>query len=119
VKKADWILLAFVAILLPSLYATLWHGSDPGETVRIVAAGHNPVSLPLDRNQRLSVQGAIGTSVIEVRNGKARFVSSPCAGKVCIHSGWLHSGGEFAACLPNRISIEIAGVHNKYDSLNF
>jgi hypothetical protein len=54
-----------------------------------------------------------------VHDGRIRFVASPCTGKQCIHSGWLDNDGEFAACLPNLISITITGRNPRFDSINF
>ena len=119
-KRADWLLLALLLGFLPWLYVTLWaDGQSEGEYVRITAAGQTPISLPLDRDGEVAVHGPLGDSIIEVRDGKARFKDSPCSGKVCIHAGWLHAGGEFAACLPNHVAIEITGGTTRYDSINF
>jgi hypothetical protein len=67
----------------------------------------------------LEIDGPLGASRIEIRNGRARFISSPCRGKVCIHSGWLEHTGELTACLPNRVSIQLLGQHPRFDAVNF
>ena len=77
------------------------------------------ITLPLSGEQRVSVHGPLGDSVIEIRDGRVRFVSSPCNGKQCVHSGWLSHSGELAACLPNGIMVSVMGRERRYDSINF
>jgi len=116
---ADRVVLLFTLILLPTLYASLWHDAGAGESLRIITASGEE-TLPLNQgNQELSIDGPLGTSVISIENGQARFIHSPCRGKQCIHSGWLARGGDFAACLPNRVSITVIGRDPSYDSLVF
>ena len=80
------------------------------------------IQAPLNRNATYRVPGSLGISEVEVRDGRVRFVSSPCRGKQCVHSGWAQRGGEFVACLPNRVSFTVlgAGAHGDYyDSISF
>jgi hypothetical protein len=119
VTRADWVLAVLALVLLAILYSVFWHRGAQGEQVEIWAAGQKPMMLPLNRDRLVHVHGALGDSVIEIRNGKARFHSSPCSTKICIHAGWQSRGGETAACLPNRVSIEIIGDRPEYDSINF
>jgi hypothetical protein len=49
-------------------------------------------------------------------------VRSPCVGQQCVHSGWAQRGGEFIACVPNRVSLVVLGRGaggDYYDSINF
>jgi hypothetical protein len=117
--RADWIAVTLALALLPALYAGLWQVGGPGQSVEIWTPDHKPMILPLDQERTVHVHGPLGNSVIEIHDGKARFLSSPCAAKTCIHAGWQSRGGETAACLPNRVSIEILGGKQRYDSINF
>ena len=45
--------------------------------------------------------------VVEVDGPRARVISSPCRDKLCIHAGWLERPGDIAACLPQRVVVEI------------
>jgi len=38
---------------------------------------------------------------------------------VAVRQGWLEQAGEVAVCLPNEVSVELAGSRKKYDSLNY
>jgi hypothetical protein len=117
--RADWTALILAAALLPVLYAHYWHSEGPAAEVRITANGQPEITLPLTGKRRFAVHGPLGDSVIEIRDGRVRFVSSPCNGQQCVHSGWLAHAGELAACLPNGIVVSILGRDRHYDSINF
>lgn len=118
--RADLIVVAFALVLLPSLYMTLWGGGGPGDTVRIVDASGTETIASLGEARTLAFDGPLGESIIEIRDGAARFVASPCRGKHCIHAGWQRDGGDVTACLPNRITLAVAPAGPpRYDSINF
>lgn len=117
--RADYIVVFFALILLPFLFVRYWQAPAQGETAEILVGSDKKIEVSLNKDQQLNVEGPLGTSVIEVHDGKVRFVSSPCRGKQCIHSGWLQHSGDFAACLPNRISVAVLGEHRLYDAINF
>lgn len=116
--RADrWVVAASV-IGIASLYAWLWQPGEAGAVVEISVAGQPNKVLPLNHNQVVTVQGRTGASVLEIRDGQVRFSHSPCREKICIRSGWLSKGGDFAACLPNGVSAYIPGAE-AYDAINF
>ncbi|NIQ96240.1 MAG: NusG domain II-containing protein, partial [Desulfuromonadales bacterium] len=47
---------------------------------------------------------------LEIENGTARIVDSPCPYKVCISMGEISRRGEIIACVPNRLLVQVAGV---------
>ncbi|VAX12146.1 hypothetical protein MNBD_GAMMA24-1981 [hydrothermal vent metagenome] len=116
--RADIVLLLIAVLALPFIYLYYWQPTTAGTTVRIMRGETLVRELALDNDQEISIKGPLGTSRLQIKNGKIRFISSPCTGKVCIHTGWLSHSGDFTACLPNRISIEIMG-QGEYDSMNF
>ena len=117
--RADWWVVILAVALLPALYARYWGDGGPAESVHITASDQPDITVPLSSNHRFTVHGPLGDSVIEVRDGRVRFVSSPCNGKQCVHSGWLSHAGELAACLPNGIMVSVLGRDRRYDSINF
>jgi len=116
--RADYYVVLFAALLLPYLYLTQWTGDEAGITASIMN-GDKTTQVSLAHDHTLEIDGALGTSIIEIEEGKIHFAASPCLGKQCIHSGWLQHAGEFAACLPNRISIAVLGEEPRFDSINF
>jgi len=116
--RADIILLFATIIALPFIYLHYWQASSIGANVRIFHDETLIEELALNKDQEITVKGTIGTSKLQIKDGKIRFIDSPCAAKVCIHKGWLRHSGDFNACLPNRVSIEIMG-QGEFDSMNF
>lgn len=123
---ADGIVLAGSILLLGYLYLHYWGGED-GRAARfahIAGGAHGPVELDLARGsaRQVEIAGRLGPTLIQVETGRVRFLASPCAGKQCVRAGWLELNGDFAACLPNGISIQImdhSGQANRFDSLVF
>lgn len=63
--------------------------------------------LSSDGTVVIPVEGPLGTTIVEVVGGRAHVVSSPCPDKVCVHMGWLQRVGDYSACLPNRVLVEV------------
>jgi len=116
---ADKIVVALALLLLPFLYIEFWGNSSQGEAVQIRSANSEDITLPLDQDKRLQIKGALGSSTIEIKNRQVRFIDSPCQGKQCITSGWLHKDGQLAACLPNGVTVQIIGRDQRFDAVNF
>ena len=68
----------------------------------------------------LSFFNLFGESSIQVESGKAKFLDSPCENKNCIQSGEISVNGQWAACLPNGIFINIEGKNkeNTFDAVS-
>jgi len=118
-RRADYGVVLLAIGVLIAVYGTYWRPQQAGTTARISVGRNEVMDVSLKRDQRLPIHGQLGTSVIEVHDGKVRFIDSPCRGKQCIHAGWLQHDGDFAACLPNGISITVGGGRRSYDSINF
>ena len=117
--RADMIVVILAVALLPFLYMTYWGPSQQADELRVMVNGKETLAISLHENKHITVPGPLGASVIDIHDGKARFVSSPCRGKQCVRTGWLGQGGEFAACLPNRVSIAVIAQEQRYDSIVF
>jgi hypothetical protein len=117
--RADRIVVVLAAALLPGLYVLLWAPAAPADAVEVRVADREVARIPLDHDQRLKVQGLLGPSEIEVHHGRVRFLHSPCNAKTCVLSGWHVHGGDIAACLPNRISLQIVSRNPRFDALNY
>ena len=113
-----WIFAAALVWVALS-YAVFWRPSAPADRLILSAPDGREEITDLSGQRMLEIKGRLGISRIEIRDGQARFVTSPCHGKYCIHSGWLRRGGDISACLPNGISLEMAGADRSYDSVNY
>lgn len=116
---ADGLVITLAAVAIGALYAVLWSPQANGLEVEIWRAGERLQQLSLGEDRRLDIDGSLGSSTIEIKQGQARFVASPCHNKVCILSGWQQHAGDMAACLPNQLSLRIVGRDPRYDAINF
>ena len=112
------------ALMLAAVLVGLswWVGTSPNgapTVLRIHSAGGEVIELPLDQDRRVEVSGPLGATLIEVANGRARVLDSPCTARLCIRTGWLSRNGAVTACLPNQVLLEIAGEERRYDSVIF
>lgn len=117
--RADWLLLIAVIGSLPLLYTHFWFQDEIARYLQVQEGNQPARIIPLDRDAEVLLEGPLGTSTVEIRDARARFLDSPCPGKHCIQAGWLTASGELAACLPNRISIQLVGMHPRFDAINF
>lgn len=113
----DKVVIAAAFAFVFALYFFIW-GSGQAYRAEIRVGGQDPLSISLREDQIIKVNGAIGESVIEVKDGAVRFVSSPCDAKICIKSGWLKHAHELAACLPNGVTVHVQG-EEVFDAINF
>lgn len=101
--------LLVVVVILVALSFLLLLRQDSGG--RVVVRSDNKIVFvaPLDRDQRVELEGPLGITVLQIENGAARIVSSPCAHKICIHMGEARHTGDLLACVPNKLVVTIEG----------
>lgn len=77
---------------------------------------------PLDQPRQVRLKGPLGETELEIREGKACILSSPCSHKVCIGMGRIAAAGELLACVPNHLLVRIEGEppeeNDDYDLLS-
>ena len=115
----DVLVMVSALILLGFLYSHYWREAYFGNQAAILVGGKHWANVDLFQNQWINVTGALGVSKLQVKDGKSRFVQSPCDGKQCIYQGWISQGGELAVCLPNKVSVQILSADPRFDSINF
>ncbi|MBI5429269.1 MAG: NusG domain II-containing protein [Nitrosomonadales bacterium] len=118
IKPGDWLTLLLGGASVALVTLGLWSG-DLADRAIIRSGGKIFRVVPLSRDQKIEVPGPLGTSVIAIEKRKARIASDPSPRQYCVRQGWLQQAGEIAICLPNQVSVELAGSQKKYDSLNY
>jgi hypothetical protein len=128
-----WVVGAALA-LVASLYVWIWGGASgsnaggsntaggsdaAGVVAEVVIAGHPVEAIDLARDGEVEVHGRMGPSRLLVQDRRVRFLASPCRGKQCIRSRWLAHEGDFAACLPNSVAVEVLGPERGLDAINY
>jgi hypothetical protein len=63
----------------------------------------------LSKGRIAHFEGPLGVTRIEIRDGKARILRSPCKLKVCIKSGYIHYSDLISVCLLNRVAVRVEG----------
>ena len=107
--------IAIGAVVGVSLFA--YNGRTAAGEVRIES--DNGVFLyTLDQPRQLAMEGPIGETLIEIDEGRVRVIESPCRDKICIAAGWLETGSQWAACLPNRVFVRVEGKQHDHDEVD-
>ncbi len=114
----DRILIISSILVILYLFHTLW-SNEQAAKVQIRLGDTVYATYSLNQQRDIPVHGTMGTAVIHIAQGKARFAKSPCRNQYCVHQGWLTRAGQAAICLPNQISLELIGDSKPYDSLNY
>jgi hypothetical protein len=104
--------------LLAATTQWAWNG-EHGDTAVIRAAGQVVETVALTHAQRVSVNGPLGATTIEIEPGRARVARDPSPRQLCVKQGWLTQSGQAALCLPNQVSLEIRGRTVAYDTLGY
>jgi hypothetical protein len=55
----------------------------------------------------IPVEGPLGTTIVEVSQGRVRVLSSPCPEHICMNTGWISKTGQLIVCMPNRIVVRL------------
>jgi len=102
-KRGDFLILlacliAAGALFVPRLFA-------PPAGTAIVTFGEVRQEFALQENLTWEINGV----VIEIYDGRARIVSSPCRDQLCVKAGWVTRPGEAAICLPQRVVLQVKG----------
>ncbi|MFW5992256.1 MAG: NusG domain II-containing protein [Halanaerobiaceae bacterium] len=67
----------------------------------------------------IKVTGPIGTSIIEIRQGRVRMKEAPPEDphKICEKTGWISEPGPRIICVPNKITIWIETEETDLDGI--
>ena len=112
IKIQDLVIIIPALALVITSFFTAYSGKAVQSNVNIKAENKEWI-FPLDADEILTVRGPLGDTVLEIHNKKARILSSPCANQTCVTSGAIDSQGQWSACLPNRVMLQIAPAHGK------
>ncbi len=101
-KKADFIVLGFVAILL-----LVWGMfASGGEEVSIYVDSEVYKTISLRENTTINIETEYGKTAVVVAGGEVFIKETDCPNKLCKKSA-ISKAGQSIVCLPNRVSILI------------
>ena len=118
-KPGDWLILFLCLLLVPLSWSMAQSNSGVMAAIEITVGDQPAVVYPVKEQQQITVAGDLGDSVVEIRNGRVRMISSPCNGKICILSGWHQHSGDNIICLPNKVGVSLISHQERYDGINF
>lgn len=110
-------ILLFTALSVSMLFLPSRARSGP-TAIAVEVSGKRALTIGLDEEGTREVDGPLGTTSIEVRQGQARILSSPCPLKICQRAGWIAAAGEMVVCLPNEVVVRMAGRRPGVDALS-
>ncbi len=108
-------LLIVVAVLV-ALSFLLPLSQSTGARVIVSSEDRVIFVAPLNKAQRVELEGPLGITVLQIENGSAWIVSSPCLHKICIGMGKVSHTGDLLACLPNHLVVRIEGARAEEDA---
>ncbi|MDZ7270921.1 MAG: NusG domain II-containing protein [candidate division KSB1 bacterium] len=106
---ADRLLLGALLALSALSFAAVNQMRSAGETVVVQAGNREFYRGPLRQEQRLVVDGPVGTTIVEVHDGAAWVSASDCPMHLCVRMGKISRAGEVVVCIPNRVVVRIEG----------
>ena len=101
--------IVFLILCNAGLFYYFGAGFNKGDWVVIEVDAKRVSRFPLRMDHVAHVQGPLGTTEVEIKNGRARIVRSPCKLKVYIKSGYIQYADRLSACLPNKVVVRIEG----------
>ena len=114
IKVADWGIVTTALFLLIASFAFAYSGGNDNSELSIKS--ENDIFVyPLDTTDTISISGPIGETIVEINEGRAKIISSPCLNKSCITMGQVYLPGQWSACLPNGILLYISEGKRKSD----
>ena len=108
-NRYDKFLIILLVLFNAGLFYYFGAGFNKGDWVVIQVAEKNVARFPLSADRIVQVEGPLGITEVEISQGRARIVRSPCTLKVCIKSGYIQYADRLSACLPNKVVVRIEG----------
>jgi hypothetical protein len=108
-NRRDIWLLGGVIVLAAIIYGAFYCGRSDVGTAQITVDGVMVRQVDLSRDDEFALDENPRVH-FQVRRGAIAFIESDCPDKVCIHSGFLDTPGQTAACLPNKVLLYIYGT---------
>jgi hypothetical protein len=108
IKPLDFVVLAASLALILCSGLAVYTGAESGSRVVIQGSGKTWV-FPLEAEERISVPGPLGETVVTIAGGQALVLSSPCDNQLCVAAGHIGRPGNWTACLPNKVLVSIEG----------
>lgn len=106
IKILDIFIISISAAVTVAAFISAYKNSR-GRAQLLVQTPYGIYAYDMAQDRTIEAKGELGISRIQIREGRARFLESPCPNKTCIQCAPISRAGEWIACLPNRVFIRI------------
>jgi hypothetical protein len=103
-----FLIVALLALSLGSI-AVVGRLVEKGSVALVEVDGKEICRLDLAIEGHRVVQGPLGGTVVQVRDGRIRVTESACPHKLCVRMGWAKRAGDLIVCVPNRVVVRVEG----------
>ena len=118
-KALDFAAIALALAVIALVSVRAYAGRSAAAAAHLRGPGREWV-FPLDADRTVSVPGPLGDTVVSISAGEVRVLSSPCRNQICVRAGAIARSGQWIACLPNLVSVDIQGESNRsVDAVSF
>jgi hypothetical protein len=111
-RKTDFIIIVILVaagIIAWAFYQGVFNRSGTAAEIYYNSERVMTVDLSQGKDESFSLKEVPGIVFHKFPDGSISFIESDCPDKVCVKTGRLHSVGQMAACLPNKVYIKIVG----------
>lgn len=102
------------SVLFGSIAAIfIMNRADSSSRTAVIRCGDVRHELALDEDGLFRFDGI--DAEFEVKNGKIRLIKASCPDKICEKTGYIGSSGQSIVCIPNKITVAVAGSGESID----
>ena len=106
---ADKVLIAILLALTLVGVGFVFSTEERGEAALVEVEGRRAGRFSLHTPRTVEVRGSLGITAVQIDDGYARVVRSPCPHQICVKAGRIKRSGQIVACIPNRVVLRIEG----------
>lgn len=118
-KKRDGIMLSALLVGALLLAAALCAGRAAGTTVVVSVAGERVAVFSQEKDTTYCIEGVNDSkNELVIENGTVYLREASCPDKLCVHQGSISYVGQSVICLPNQVTVTIAGQSGKKEPLD-
>ena len=110
-----------ISILTIAAVSVAAYGGRSDASLLSIHAGGREYLYDLSDDRTVEVTGPLGTTIVKIDGREAAVIESPCINKICVKAGHIGNTGQWVACLPNGVLIEIVGgeIESDVDAVTF
>lgn len=94
--------LIIITSIAFSIFFIVNSNGKKGELIKVTANGIL-YEYTTKSNGIYSVEGELGQTVFEIKDGRVHIIDSSCPEKICVHQGYTST----LVCLPNKVIITV------------